>query len=95
MTNLPLLRLHDTVMRVNGIDLRPYTWLQRKILMSLCMNYPKGVEIGQLIEGSYHPDVEPEWAEGCVRARVRSLRGQVPGCIIVAEYGRGYRLVKL
>ena len=83
-------------MRINGIDLAPFSKAQCRLLVLLGLNTPRLMTIGELIECAYpDPDEEPDDAEECVRSRIRDIRARLRGWTVTGVWGRGYILERL
>jgi len=80
-------------MRINGIDLEPFSKQQRRILVLLGLYSPRLMTIGELVECAYpDPDLEPTEAEDCVRSSIRRMRRKLHGWTLTGVWGRGYIL---
>jgi hypothetical protein len=88
-------------MRINGIELKPFTDKQRRVLIALGLAYPKSLNSPQLIGYVYpDPDLEPEYPESNIRNIVNNLRrkGRIPNWRVVSAIPgsqAGYRLERL
>ena len=80
-------------MRINGIELEPFSKQQRRILVLLGLYSPRHMTIGELIECAYpDSDFEPTEADKCVRSSIRRMRPKLHGWTITGVWGRGYIL---
>ena len=80
-------------MRINGIELEPFSKQQRRILVLLGLYAPRPMAIGELVECAYpDPDLEPTEADECVRRSIRRMRPKLHGWTITGVRGRGYVL---
>jgi DNA-binding SARP family transcriptional activator len=62
-------------MRINGIDLRCFSRVERAILIALGLAYPRRVTVQELTEYVYpNPDAQPDAAWGVIRATIYRLR---------------------
>jgi hypothetical protein len=62
-------------MRVNGIDLQPFSPMQRVIVAAVAQRAPGLVRTFELIEAMYpDPDAEPDCAWGCIHAQIFLIR---------------------
>jgi hypothetical protein len=62
-------------MRVNGIDLQPFTPMQRSIVLAVAHRAPALVTTSKLIEAIYpDPDKEPDWARACIHTQTWCIR---------------------
>jgi len=87
--------------RINGIELRPFTDKQRRILIALGLAFPRPLNSGQLIPSVYpDPDAEPDFAESNIRNIVNHLRKsrRIPNWRVVSAIPgsrAGYRLERV
>ena len=83
-------------MRINGIDLAPFSRRQRRLLVLLGLNTPRLMTIGELVACAYpDPDEEPNYATTYVRSSIRDIRAKLRGWTITSVWGRGYILERL
>jgi len=84
-------------MRINGIDLKGYTPIQRKILVALGLQTPGRLTTRELVEIVHpDPDLEPDWAVSSVSSIVNKLKFRLPeDWTIVGRSWSGYRLERL
>ncbi len=78
-------------MRINGIDLEPFTPMQRRILVAIAGCAPGSINANKIIEKVYpDPDLEPDWAESAIRVQILNIRKILDDRFrIVARLGRG------
>ena len=62
-------------MRVNGIDLTPWSKNSRRIIAAIALAYPGKVKVRDLIPVVYpDPDKEPDWAADSIKSTIFSMR---------------------
>jgi hypothetical protein len=81
--------------RINGIDLKPFTLTEKKILIALGLRYPGRVQMGELIELLHpDPDKEPDNPEHSINVITCRINKKHLGRWRVRGY-QGYRLERI
>jgi len=80
-------------MRINGLDLTPFSKRERTVLVALGLYSPGQLTLQDLIEYVYpDPDMEPDTSANVITKVIQTLRGKLVGWRIANRSHRGYTL---